>query len=518
MPYPSFLINLVVRPVLFVNIICFPFFRQLTLQRIFDELSAHQSRHHHGLGFDSAAAEATTAASADSAPAPEAAPAAAAAVPTSAIDAAAAIAARLSEQLKAQAAAAAAPAASAAPEADAAAPAAAPSEFGGLEHITDPIARARAMAARLASTISLGAGTSSSGVGMKRPRPEDGDAASAGAARPAPGASGVPVKRKKVYLPGGADAAVNWPGVFIGKAGAMQRVLEARTGAKVVLRGRGMRSSGGDPAEDADELHVVIAADDDEQLARAEAVVGELIAHPEAARAMAAADEAAGGAGSAAAGAGAGAGGFPSGIPPPPPNLSSLVAALAGAGGGGGAGAPSSTGYVSGFSSGPAPGAGGAGAYGVVAASSVASAPGAVTDILPIPTGMVGWVIGKGGENIRDIQARTGASVQVQRESEMLPGETERKVSIAGQPGSVAAAKAIISTMIETRRAELAAGGGMGGGGGGMGGGGMGGPERVTAQVPDDRVGIIIGRQGATIKAIQGRFGVHVNVSTSADS
>jgi hypothetical protein len=39
-----------------------------------------------------------------------------------------------------------------------------------------------------------------------------------------------------------------------------------------------------------------------------------------------------------------------------------------------------------------------------------------------VPNGIVGFIIGRGGESIASMQARTGCKVQIQKENEMQPG------------------------------------------------------------------------------------------------
>jgi hypothetical protein len=41
-----------------------------------------------------------------------------------------------------------------------------------------------------------------------------------------------------------------------------------------------------------------------------------------------------------------------------------------------------------------------------------------------VPNGIVGFIIGRGGESIASMQARTGCKVQIQKENEMQPGKT----------------------------------------------------------------------------------------------
>ena len=55
----------------------------------------------------------------------------------------------------------------------------------------------------------------------------------------------------------------------------------------------------------------------------------------------------------------------------------------------------------------------------------------------------------------------------------------------------------------------------MGGGGGG---GGRGGPESLDVTVPNDKVGLIIGKQGMTVKGVQDRTGCHVQIPKEPDA
>ncbi len=63
------------------------------------------------------------------------------------------------------------------------------------------------------------------------------------------------------------------------------------------------------------------------------------------------------------------------------------------------------------------------------------------TGTMSVPSNMVGKVIGRGGENIRAIQQRSGAHVNIERESDSAPGSTERKVFITGDPMAIERAR-----------------------------------------------------------------------------
>ena len=152
-----------------------------------------------------------------------------------------------------------------------------------------------------------------------------------------------------------------------------------------------------------------------------------------------------------------------------------------------------------------------------------------------IPSSSVGSVIGRGGETIRDIQSKSGAHVKIQPQNEVQVGSTNRLVTISGTPATVAEARRLVNEYVSTAQSNQSStgshagsfhssGGGGGGvfaprgshgsssGGGGGGGGGSSGGPSATVQVPDDRVGSIIGRGGQTIKMLQDRTGARIQV------
>ena len=52
--------------------------------------------------------------------------------------------------------------------------------------------------------------------------------------------------------------------------------------------------------------------------------------------------------------------------------------------------------------------------------------------IHPIPNDLVGYIIGKGGEKIRELQAISGAKIQVARKE--IPNTNKRNIFIEGPP------------------------------------------------------------------------------------
>lgn len=141
-------------------------------------------------------------------------------------------------------------------------------------------------------------------------------------------------------------------------------------------------------------------------------------------------------------------------------------------------------------------------------------------DVL-VPNGVVGFIIGRGGENIASMQARTGAKVQIQKEHELQPGQTQRTITLSAptQP-AIDECREIIMKMVREKASSFGVSSSM------M----MSKDERllkealdaghalVTVQVPDADVGLVIGKGGATIKAIQEQTGANIQVPPSADA
>jgi len=139
---------------------------------------------------------------------------------------------------------------------------------------------------------------------------------------------------------------------------------------------------------------------------------------------------------------------------------------------------------------------------------------GMVSEEYKVPDRMVGLIIGKGGEQITKLQATSGCKIQINQVST----GPERQCTLTGSPDAVAKAKALLQDVInEKTTSGLNAGGGGGGAGGGMGGGGGGvmvgnggasTPTTVEILVPGNKVGLVIGKGGETIKQLQEREGV----------
>ena len=253
---------------------------------------------------------------------------------------------------------------------------------------------------------------------------------------------------------------VNFLGLLIGPRGATQKQLQEMSGAKILIRGKGSQREPypghvGHPDDD-DELHVSIEGTD-EAVEKALKEVEQILFNPE--QAMRLKHE----------------------------QLTNLEKIKSGDGS-----SSSSTALV---------------AYG--------DGGDEYQIEMQVPNGVVGLIIGKGGENTKRIQAQSGAHMQIAKENEMRPGETHRTIVIKGQPDAVAECKRMVDEIVNNR---LNPRGFNGGGNGGImqslqqynpnGTRELDTPFVMKVAVPDDKIGIIIGKGGLTIKGIQDKIAV----------
>uniref|UniRef100_A0A8C1V2I4 K Homology domain-containing protein n=1 Tax=Cyprinus carpio TaxID=7962 RepID=A0A8C1V2I4_CYPCA len=111
-----------------------------------------------------------------------------------------------------------------------------------------------------------------------------------------------------------------------------------------------------------------------------------------------------------------------------------------------------------------------------------------------VPDGMVGFIIGRGGEQISRIQQDSGCKIQIAPDSGGMP---ERSVTLTGSPDSIQAAKSLLTEIVEKGRPSPAFhhndGPGM---------------SVQEIMVPASKAGLVIGKGGETIKQLQERAGV----------
>ena len=286
-------------------------------------------------------------------------------------------------------------------------------------------------------------------------------------------AGGATTARKKLFVPVNEHPDFNFMGVLIGPRGSSLKAMEQRTGAKILIRGRGSQKeqNSADP-EANEEMHVVIEGTD-QAVAVATAEVESIFKDPH--RATLVKNE----------------------------QLKNLADLNGGGGGYGSAGAYGPTGGM---------GGGGGGEDHEVE--------------MAVPSKMVGLIIGRGGQNIQSMQRDFQITIQIASQSDVPAGSDTRPVKLKGSHQSVEQCRAKINQIISDRENELTGGFLPGGvGGTGAGGGAHYGPGRDSGgaqatnhlTIPDDKVGLVIGKGGGTIKGVQGRTGANIQIPGDPD-
>ncbi len=78
--------------------------------------------------------------------------------------------------------------------------------------------------------------------------------------------------KKKIYIPKSSE--INYVGLLIGPKGTYQKRLEQQTGCKILIRGKGTQKEGNPPQpDDHEEKHVLIIGDSEDKLARAQSLI-----------------------------------------------------------------------------------------------------------------------------------------------------------------------------------------------------------------------------------------------------
>ncbi|XP_051194546.1 uncharacterized protein [Lolium perenne] len=132
---------------------------------------------------------------------------------------------------------------------------------------------------------------------------------------------------------------------------------------------------------------------------------------------------------------------------------------------------------------------------------------GSTTKKIDIPNGRVGVIIGKSGETIKHLQLQSGAKIQVTRDMDVQPGSQTRSVDLSGTPDQISRAEQLINDVL----AEADAGAS----------GTVSnrkynppqpGSEQFQMQIANNKVGLVIGKGGETIKSMQAKSGARIQV------
>ncbi|KAJ7993838.1 hypothetical protein DPEC_G00258860 [Dallia pectoralis] len=117
-----------------------------------------------------------------------------------------------------------------------------------------------------------------------------------------------------------------------------------------------------------------------------------------------------------------------------------------------------------------------------------------MTEDFKVPDRMVGFIIGRGGEQITRIQLESGCKIQIASES---GGMMDRACSLTGTPESIEQAKRMLGQIVDRCR-----------NGPGFHNEAEGNSSVQEMLIPASKVGLVIGRGGDTIKQLQERIGV----------
>ncbi|GMH13424.1 hypothetical protein Nepgr_015265 [Nepenthes gracilis] len=124
-----------------------------------------------------------------------------------------------------------------------------------------------------------------------------------------------------------------------------------------------------------------------------------------------------------------------------------------------------------------------------------------------IPNAKVGVIIGRAGDMIKNLQLRSGARIQITRDAEADPTSLTRDVELMGTADQISRAEQLISEVIaETDAASSASSGNRSTSAV------QPGAEQFVMKVPNDKVALIIGKGGETIKSMQSKSGARIQV------
>lgn len=126
-----------------------------------------------------------------------------------------------------------------------------------------------------------------------------------------------------------------------------------------------------------------------------------------------------------------------------------------------------------------------------------------------VPTTCVGLVIGRNGETIRNLQDRSGAEIKVTPDEEAPPDSETRSILISGTEDAIATAHQLISEIVMDARSRRPP---------------QSGPQVGTSingqpvvlevlTIPNEKVGLIIGKRGAAIRELQSKSGAKIQVT-----
>ncbi|KAI6656588.1 Far upstream element-binding protein 1-like [Oopsacas minuta] len=129
------------------------------------------------------------------------------------------------------------------------------------------------------------------------------------------------------------------------------------------------------------------------------------------------------------------------------------------------------------------------------------------TQEMMIPAGKVGLVIGKGGEMIKSLQEQASCKMQMIQDGG-YQGAPEKPLRLQGNHYNIEKGKQLVRELLDQKDAEAR----------GLTGDFSGPTQTLEIQVPRDLVGVIIGRQGETIRQIQTQSGARLQFQNDSNA
>ncbi|XP_048492057.1 uncharacterized protein LOC104904458 isoform X4 [Beta vulgaris subsp. vulgaris] len=120
---------------------------------------------------------------------------------------------------------------------------------------------------------------------------------------------------------------------------------------------------------------------------------------------------------------------------------------------------------------------------------------------------LVGVIIGRGGDMIKNLELESGARIQITPDADADPTSLTRDVELMGTQEQISRAEERINEVIAAADSTNSASFGDRSAPPPQAGG-----ERLVIKVPNDKVGLIIGKGGKSIKAVQSMSGARIQV------
>lgn len=143
-----------------------------------------------------------------------------------------------------------------------------------------------------------------------------------------------------------------------------------------------------------------------------------------------------------------------------------------------------------------------------------------LTVVIEVPNDKVGLVIGRAGCTIKELETRSGCRVQITPDSLWQGKQVPRPIQLQGYQQQIDYCKTLVSEKVGVGVEALTSNQTFNGGSSGGSGSGPrsyvtagAAPGEVVINVPNESVGLVIGKGGATIKALEAQSGARIQIA-----